>query len=71
MGLTTILSYCQTVAGMLMWGALSDERTGLPFKITAGSRHRSQHLYFSMLIRGRDVFTEPLPRNEYCLRTVR
>jgi hypothetical protein len=22
--------FCQTVAGLLMWGALSDERTGLP-----------------------------------------
>jgi hypothetical protein len=24
-----------------MWGALSDERTGLPFTIAAGARHRS------------------------------
>jgi hypothetical protein len=24
-----------------MWGALSDERTGLSFTITAGPRHRS------------------------------
>jgi hypothetical protein len=23
--------YCQTIAGLLMWGALSDERTGLSF----------------------------------------
>jgi hypothetical protein len=28
--------YCQTVAGFLMWGALSDERTGLLFAIAAG-----------------------------------
>jgi hypothetical protein len=32
---------CQTVAGLLMWGALSDERTGPSFTIAAGSRHRS------------------------------
>jgi hypothetical protein len=28
--------YYQTVAGLLMWGALSDERTGLPFTSAAG-----------------------------------
>jgi hypothetical protein len=33
--------YCQTVAGLLMWGALSDERTGLSFTIAAGFRQRS------------------------------
>jgi hypothetical protein len=33
--------YCQTVAGLFMWGALSDERTGLPFTIAAGPRQRS------------------------------
>jgi hypothetical protein len=33
--------YCQTAAGLLMWGALSDERTGLSFTIAAGARqHR-------------------------------
>jgi hypothetical protein len=30
-GLRPDLYYCQTVAGLLMWGALSDERTGLLF----------------------------------------
>jgi hypothetical protein len=30
-----------TVAGLLMWGALSDERTGLSFAIAAGPRQRS------------------------------
>jgi hypothetical protein len=34
---------CQTVASLLMWGALSDERTGLPFTINAGPR---QHIHF-------------------------
>jgi hypothetical protein len=33
--------YCQTVAGLLMWGALSDERTGLSFTIAAGPSQRS------------------------------
>jgi hypothetical protein len=28
--------YCQTVMGLLMWGTLSDKRTGLPFTIGAG-----------------------------------
>jgi hypothetical protein len=29
------------VAGLLMWGAFCDERTGLSFTIAAGSRQRS------------------------------
>jgi hypothetical protein len=33
--------YCQTIAGLLMWGALSDERTGLFFTIAASPRQRS------------------------------
>jgi hypothetical protein len=33
--------YCQTVAGLLMWGALSDERAGLSFTIAADPRQRS------------------------------
>jgi hypothetical protein len=33
--------YCQTVAGSLMWGALSDERAGLSFTTTAGTRQRT------------------------------
>jgi hypothetical protein len=39
--LTTRFYYCQTVAGLLTWGALSDERTGLSFTIAAGLRQRS------------------------------
>jgi hypothetical protein len=35
-GLRPDFYYCQTVAGLLMWGALSDERTGLSFRISAG-----------------------------------
>jgi hypothetical protein len=33
--------YCQTVAGLLLWGTLSDERMGVPFTITSGPRQRS------------------------------
>jgi hypothetical protein len=31
--------YCQTVAGLLMWCAFSDERMGLSFAISAGPLH--------------------------------
>jgi hypothetical protein len=40
-GLRPDLYYCQTVADLLMWGALSDERTGLSFTIAAGPRQCS------------------------------
>jgi hypothetical protein len=32
--------YCQTVTGLLMWGALSDEKAGLSFTIAAGPRQQ-------------------------------
>jgi hypothetical protein len=35
------LYYCQTVAGLLIWSALSAERTGLSFRIAAGPRQRN------------------------------
>jgi hypothetical protein len=40
-GLRPDFFYCQTVAGLLMWGAVSDERTGLSFTIAPGPRQRS------------------------------
>jgi hypothetical protein len=40
-GLRPDLYYCLTVAGLLIWGALSDERTGLSFSIATGLRQRS------------------------------
>jgi hypothetical protein len=40
-GLRPDFYYSMTVAGLLMWGALSDERTGLTFTIAAGPRQRS------------------------------
>jgi hypothetical protein len=33
--------YCLTVAGLLIWGALSDDRTDLSFTTAAGPRQRS------------------------------
>jgi hypothetical protein len=36
--------YCQTVTGLFMWDALSDEKTGLSFTTAAGPRQRS-HIY--------------------------
>jgi hypothetical protein len=36
--------YCQTVGGLLTWGAPSDETTGLAFTIAAGPRQRSHSL---------------------------
>jgi hypothetical protein len=41
-GLRPDFYYHRTVAGLLMWGALSDERTGLSFTIAAGSSQRSK-----------------------------
>jgi hypothetical protein len=40
-GLIPDLYYCLTVAGLLMWGALSDERTYLWFAIATGPRQRN------------------------------
>jgi hypothetical protein len=37
-GLRPNFNFCQTVAGLLMWGALSDERTGMSFaRVTVSS----------------------------------
>jgi hypothetical protein len=35
--------YCQTVASLLIWGTLSDERTGLSFTIAPGPCQCSRH----------------------------
>jgi hypothetical protein len=43
-GLRSDFCYCQTVAGLFMWGALPDEWTGLSFTIVASPRQRS-HIY--------------------------
>jgi hypothetical protein len=40
-GLRPDFYYCQSVAGLSMWGDVSDERTGLSFTIAAGPRQRS------------------------------
>jgi hypothetical protein len=41
-GLRSDFYYCMTVAGLLVWGILSDERTGLSFAIAADPRQRSK-----------------------------
>jgi hypothetical protein len=43
-GLRPDFYYCQTVAGFLIWGALSDGRTGLSFAVAVGSRQRCHSL---------------------------
>jgi hypothetical protein len=40
-GLRPDFYYCLTVADLLMWGVLSDERTDLSFAIATGLRQRS------------------------------
>jgi hypothetical protein len=40
-GLGPDFYYCRTVSGLLIWGALSDERTNRSFTVAAGSRQRS------------------------------
>jgi hypothetical protein len=41
-GLRPDFYYCLTVACLFMWGAVSDERTGLPFTSVSGPRQRSR-----------------------------
>jgi hypothetical protein len=41
-GLWPHFYYCQTIAGLLIWGALSDGKTGLSFTIAAGLRQLNQ-----------------------------
>jgi hypothetical protein len=56
-GLRPYLYYCQTVAGLFVWGALSDERTVLSFTFADNPR---QHSHFRVRFRG--------TRDLYCLR---
>jgi hypothetical protein len=42
--------YCQTVAGLLMWGSLSKKWTDLSFTTAAGPRQRS-HIYRLLFLR--------------------
>jgi hypothetical protein len=46
-GLLPDFYYCLTVAGLLIWGALSDERAGLTFTTAAGP---SQSVYFRVRV---------------------
>jgi hypothetical protein len=58
-GPSTVFYYFETVTNLLMWGAFSDERTGLSFTIAAGPRQRNH-------------FSDPSPTGLmpmfYCLR---
>jgi hypothetical protein len=47
-GLRPDLYYCQTVAGLLLWGALSHERTGLSFARLTVSRNKSVVSMYSL-----------------------
>jgi hypothetical protein len=64
-GLRPDLYYCQTVAGLLMWGALSDERTGLSSTIAAGPRRRS-HSRVGVPWDSRPYFTVSDSRLPFC-----
>jgi hypothetical protein len=57
-GLRLDFYYHQTVAGLLMWGALSEERTGLSFTIAACPRQRS-HLRVRVPLDSCPYFTVP------------
>jgi hypothetical protein len=48
--------YCQTVAGLLIWGTVSDKRTGLSFIITAGPC-QSSHSWVQVPQDSRPYFT--------------
>jgi hypothetical protein len=49
--------YCQTVSGLLLWGALSDERSGLSFTIASVPRQRS-HFRVRVPCYSRPYFTD-------------
>jgi hypothetical protein len=64
-GLRPYLDYCQTITGLLMCGALSDERTILSFTIAAGSRQRS-HSRVRVPLNSRPYFTVSDSRLIFC-----
>jgi hypothetical protein len=58
--LVRVMSRTASVAGLLMWGALSDEGTALPFRIPAGRRQRSHSWVRSHIL---TVSDSRLPRH--------
>jgi hypothetical protein len=48
-GLRPDLCYCQTVAGLLMWVALSDERMGLSFSRVTVCCQYVQFIFYMLL----------------------
>jgi hypothetical protein len=70
-GLRSDIYYYQTVAGMLIWGALSNESTGLSFTIAAGPCQRSRarvrvpwdsQTYFTVSVSGLPFSSPPTTR---------
>jgi hypothetical protein len=46
LGLRPHIYYCQTLAGLLMWGAVTEERTGLSFvRVTVSSNKSVVSMY--------------------------
>jgi hypothetical protein len=64
-GLWPDFYYCQTVAGLLMWAAVSDDRTALSFTTAAGPRQRSLSLV-RVPWDSRICFTVPNLRLPFC-----
>jgi hypothetical protein len=50
LGLRPDFYYCQTIPSLLLWGALSDEGTGLSFTIVPGPRQLSRGTRDSILL---------------------
>jgi hypothetical protein len=63
-GLRPDLYYCITIVGLLMWGALSDETTGLSFSRVTVRGNKSGFQYvqfiFYMLLNAYPIYTRPL-----------
>jgi hypothetical protein len=48
-GLTPDFFYCQKISSLLIWGALSDDRTGLSFTNTVGTRESHYYILLSQV----------------------
>jgi hypothetical protein len=57
-GLPPDLYYCLTVAGLLIWGSLSHEKTGLSFTIAAGPRQSNHFVSESHRTRGHTLLSQ-------------
>jgi hypothetical protein len=57
-GLRPHLYYCQIVPGLLMWGALSDERTGLSFARVTVSSNTCKSVVLDLVSKWLDDYAE-------------